>query len=173
MKLPPEIPRDAEFFRAFARFEQVLKEMGFRKASEDKKNLIRKNGEPDYPDVKPDWDSFARDVEKETENQKLFSALKKNPEISYLIDNPPLHQVVRPDETLGFQKKPYTISTIEELLRAVRRVRNNLFHGAKTPFGPMNDPNRNKRLISASLTVFEALLDSCPKIKEKFEAQDW
>ncbi len=62
------------------------------------------------------------------------------------------------------------IETPQEFLDAVRRVRNNLFHGGKSPNGPMNDRLRNEQLIKASTRVLEMLLAECSNIKDEFEA---
>jgi len=168
MKLPAPIPGDTKFFRAFARFEQVLKASGYYQKKRIRSALP--NGEPRYPEAVPDWDRFAK---KQPEIQDLLSDQKLYPAIEYLVENPPWHEVVKEDGTLSYQQKQGEIQTTHDLLLAVRRVRNNLFHGAKTTLGPMNNPVRNEALIRGCMAVLRAILKRCPDIRRKFNSYNW
>ena len=99
MKLPASIPGDTKFFRAFARFEQVLKASGYYKRKPER--LARPDGEPNYPEAEPDWDRFANE---QPEIQELLNDPKLDPAIEYLVKNPPWHEVVK-DGALSFQQK--------------------------------------------------------------------
>lgn len=167
MKLPAPIPGDTKFFRAFSRFEQVLKASGYYKRKPERRG--RPDGEPNYPEAAPDWDRFANE---QPEIQDLLNDPKLDPAIEYLAKDPPWHEVVK-DGALSFQQKQGEIRTTHDLLLAVRRVRNNLFHGAKTPLGPMNDPVRNQELIRGCMAVLREILKRCPNVSQKFDAYDW
>jgi hypothetical protein len=56
------------------------------------------------------------------------------------------------------------------ILRLVRTVRNNLFHGGKYPYPdePINQPARDRKVLSASLTVMEECLRLSPLLEAKF-----
>jgi len=45
------------------------------------------------------------------------------------------------------------------VIRSLRIVRNNVFHGGKFPDGPIVEPLRDEALIRDCLAVFERLLD--------------
>ncbi len=144
MKSLPEIPGDAQFFRAFARFEYALKSTGYYERS----NWIRTN-----------WAKF----EKERSIQGLFEAACGNSGINYLINHPPKREIVE-NGTVAW-KEPEKIETTQALLKALQRVRNNLFHGGKRP----SPKDRDRRLIRAAMKVLEMLLDRCPELKAKFD----
>jgi hypothetical protein len=54
---------------------------------------------------------------------------------------------------------------MEELWNAVKRVRNNLFHGDKTHWDATRDPD----LLRSALAVIDRLLLEAPAAKKKFE----
>ncbi|MEW6325604.1 MAG: hypothetical protein AB1515_09495, partial [Nitrospirota bacterium] len=119
-----------EFFLTFARFEFALKQAGFLKQSSRER-----------PDAKPDWDSFAqelRGVFQSSGNPQLLQAC------DHLLLNPPWREVVINGAT-GWDSSAEDdqLSEVEQLLRYVRRVRNNLFHGGKFTSSPMPDLGRN------------------------------
>jgi hypothetical protein len=165
MRLPRPISGDTKFFRAFSRFEQVLKSSGYFKNRQPKTSA---DGHTIFPDAEPNWAKFETD----SSIQNICDQPSLSPEIRYLMRFPPWHEVIV-DGRLQYQKKQGTITTTPELLRAVRRVRNNLFHGAKTAAGPMNDPVRNAQLIRASMHVLRVILKLRPDLRAKFDAYDW
>lgn len=132
------------FFFWFARFEYALKKGDFFKSSE--KPL--RNAEAD-------WDKFANRL-----GDSFFNEMKGADECRILFKEPPKKQVIN-NGRLGW--KPLSKSEdCQQLFHAVRRVRNNLFHGGKTMAGPYGYPDdRDKNLIEASLFVLEKALEKC------------
>lgn len=57
------------------------------------------------------------------------------------------------------------------VLRLVRIVRNNLFHGGKypAPVGPLEEVGRNSLLLEASITVLKQCLRLSPELRAVFE----
>jgi len=101
------LPKSAiEFFVAFSRCEYALERGGFARGS----------------DAKADWDALARQL-----GPAFFDSVK--PKIPTIIADPPKQQVLE-NGTLGWQSRASPENT-SELLLAVRRLRNNLFHGGK------------------------------------------
>jgi hypothetical protein len=100
-----------DFFAVFARLEFVLKDM----------KLV----EIGRAHASADWDRFSKDVAtwlKVEERSDLDAA------ITYLNDDPPQTQT----RELRWEQKPLGgHAPVEKALQAVRRVRNNLFHGGK------------------------------------------
>jgi hypothetical protein len=150
MKLPCDIPGDAEFFRAFARLEYALKEIGyFQKGRSDA--------------AEPAREKFGKSIEGD-----LIKDGQGDPDIELLIKEPPRRQIVKGNKLCWQKLRPARNN--QELLRAVRTVRNNLFHGGKTPYAPINDHMRDERLIHASMKTLKNLLEQCTDLKTKFEA---
>jgi hypothetical protein len=140
-----------QFFVFFSRFEYALK-----RCSE----YLR-------PEVQPNWDRFS------SENNAAFLRLS-SPEllaaIEYFKNSPPQKQVLI-DEQLAWaaadaydSRKPLLVW----LLTAVRRVRNNLFHGGKFPGFPISDPSRDKYLISNAIVILDACLSLDPSVSRQF-----
>src|SRR5688572_11624775 len=118
------IPRRevTEFLGVFARFEFALKLAGL-------------GGNPG-DDAQPNWDMFAARVGP-LFNRAATPALTAA--VDYLIQAPPKKQVVDAHGHLTFIETPTQGGTeFQQVMLSVRRVRNNLFHGAK--FEPGVDP---------------------------------
>jgi hypothetical protein len=155
MRSLTEIPGDAQFFRAFVRFEYALKEAGYYWHPEDDDS------------ARFNWRCFAR---KMSEVQGLFDDASANPSIKHLIDNPPERRVVG---NRGLEwRRPLKIRNTRKLLGAVQRVRNNLFHGDKSAPRGANDLARNEQLIRASMEVLRILLERCADVAAKFNAEE-
>lgn len=140
-----------EFFYTFSRFEFALKSVKF---------LKQDNG-----NAEASWDKFAKSIDKDIKDiSKYDSEFKKS--VEYFSNNPPAKQIVS-DSVLDFKKskKP---ENFEELLKLVRIVRNNLFHGGKFPSGPISDAARNDNLIKHSLTILKTCLEFNQSVKNKF-----
>lgn len=148
MKLPAPIPGDIKFFRAFARFEQVLKANGFLRAGRS---------------AQANWEAF---IGSRRELDDLHN--DPNSSIQYLKLQPPWRQIV--DHGALSYERPTPIQNTKQLVLAVRSVRNNLFHGEKTATGPMNSPARNKALVSSGFAVLRAILKRCPDVERLFDA---
>jgi hypothetical protein len=128
------------FFGAFSRFEYALKRAKYVKGQ--------------GAHVLPDWIRFGKDLSG-LGAATLAPVLEACP---YLQANPPKRQVLR-DGELDWDDLLGNKSQIENVLLYVRTVRNNLFHGGKFPrTGSVEEPLRNKKLITECLAVLDCLL---------------
>jgi hypothetical protein len=143
-----------QFFAVFSRFEYTLKRAGF--VSGEKGHYAQAN-----------WDKFA--AEKLEARMAHATSSEFDEAQSYLLHNPPQKQIVEPDNELGLGWKPNCKNPGEPdaqyLLRLVRNVGNNLFHGGKYPTLPVYESNlRNTRLIEACLGI----LNECLSLDDSF-----
>lgn len=145
-----------QFFVTFSRFEYALKRAGFLK---DKK----------YAEA--DWQRFAREkgdalVDGVTDTE--FTKAR-----SFLLWEPPQKQVVEATgRSLRWQENPRRSgeNDAEYLLRLVRGVRNNLFHGGKYPTQAVSGKRlRNSKLLQACVTILEKCLSLDADVKRFFE----
>jgi len=136
-----------EFFSTFAAAEYELKRMGF----------IRRGSE----DAQADWDAYASTVRQRFKVDGPPCLAKS---WRLLTSNPPRKQVVQRGR-LGWKEagRPARISDAAWGLILVRRVRNNLFHGAKFILGPGDQFVRDRELVQAAMDVLEAALDLMPR----------
>lgn len=136
-----------QFFFYFSRFEYCLKRS---------KKYLKKGR---YDIAKPDWSKYSDDLNGKfatTQNTAFEQAVKS------LIGAPPKHQVVREESLTWEDTKQYCKEHDEKyILRLVRTVRNNLFHGGKFPLpsGPTEDTARNNCLLQASISVLEKCIE--------------
>ena len=127
-KLPP---RADELFRIFSRFEFALKMAG----------LAKMRGTM----IVVKWDEFA---ECDAVGEPFIDKLRREGVCPLLFDKPPQTEIIT-DNRYDFEDvDPPT--TAKELFGAVRRVRNNLFHGGKY-FD--DDYNRNEQLVAEAIAV--------------------
>lgn len=127
-------------FKVMMRLEFALKDRGYLKTHENDKDTR----------VEIDWDQFAN----KCLGKEFWLKVKEFKEIATLIDTPPKHQIRAVSGNLDWEDaKPVT--NIQELIGAVKRVRNNLFHGGKS-----GDPDRgrNEALYLCALFVIEQIL---------------
>jgi hypothetical protein len=124
--------RSDELFRIFARFEFALKMAGFCK--------MRNNA------VVLDWDCFANSNQI---GKKFFDHVCEAEVCPTLIGSPPKSETIA-DGAWGFNCVVAKPTSPQELFGALRRVRNNLFHGGKY-FDDDND--RNEKLVSDAISV--------------------
>ena len=81
-----------------------------------------------------------------------------------MVDEPPLVQTAKDQWTV---KNLHGGTPIEQAIDAIRRVRNNLFHGGKhTPHSP---PGRDARLLRSSLMLLYACLEQDGNLRDTFE----
>lgn len=142
-----------EFFLVFSRFEYALKASGFFKR--------HPTDPPRWPKAEPDWDSFAVSL-RDTFNPSATDDLRQACE--YLRDSPPNQQVIL-DDAVAWETpvRPDNETDIEFLLRMVRCVRNNLFHGGKYNIAVHEDTVRTEMLLRSSLTLLAACLKLAPQ----------
>jgi len=135
------------FFTIFSVFEYALKATGYVRFSH-------------WEGVKADWESFIEDIENDFDWHKSPSLEEA---VQYLFDEPPRRQVFNDGHLeWGQNRRPLEAGDIEWLLRLVKTVRNNLFHGGKKPF----DPDRDTRLLKSSIQVLIAWAELKPEFKK-------
>ena len=134
-----------EFFAEFSAFECALKQAHFVKGDQ-------------YNNAVPDWDGFADTLTGQLAaiTDREFINAK-----SYLLQEPPKKQMfTKSDKSVGWEKNSKRSKESDEryLLRLVRDVRNNLFHGGKYQAEIVDGVAlRNSELLKACLTI----LDKC------------
>lgn len=153
--VPPKLLLD--FFLTLAQFEFALKNSGFH---------VRRPGELCYP-AHPDWDRFAESLRNSFDAGRTPTLRKAS---DYLLISPPWEEVVI-ESGLGWNTKPpeESLPTIVRLIRCVRRIRNNLFHGGKFTTLPIQDGNRNRVLFQSALVVLEECLRLSDDVRSVYE----
>ncbi len=150
-----------EFFLAFSCFEFALKNAGFARPRE-KRNHGR------HPSAEPGWDAFAatlRDAFQRKRKPELDQACE------YMLSNPPMEQVLTNTGLAWDANSPCdSVSEVECLLRLVRRVRNNLFHGGKFSNEAFEDTVRQEMLLTSSLLILEECLEVAPAVREVYKS---
>ena len=150
MPLPQELAY--KFLGTFARGEYALKCSGFAKGS--------------ATSVEANWDSFARAIDWHLRrvNDHDFKAA-----VNFLLTEPPRKQVLR-DGRVEWKESPPNghLPKAEQVLLMVRRVRNNLFHGAKVWSPEYGNRARDIQLVEASLLVLEHVMQLNPDVQQAF-----
>jgi hypothetical protein len=130
-----------DFFVFFARFEYALKREGMLKGSDRR--------------AEADWDCYVKRA------RHLFepnTSTSMRASVDYLLAHPPEKQVVHSGELRrAAVTKDVSESNASYILRLVRTVRNNLFHGGKfpDPCGEIADTSRDRSLLRHALTILE------------------
>lgn len=136
-------------FAAYSRFEFALKEYGFLRANKD-------------GIAHADWKDFSEQIDPEG----IVERAAKDADVREMIANPPRVQIVR-DKHLDWEERiPAPITKLDELLWAVKSVRNNLFHGGKR-----GDDPRDNSLCRASLIVLSLCLERHDGVRNIFEGK--
>jgi len=122
-----------DFLVFFARFEYALKREGMLKGNDKW--------------AKADWEGYSKRV-RELFEPPTSTAIKAS--VDFLLASPPQKQVVLNGE-LRFAaiRKDVGETNASYVLRLVRTVRNNLFHGGKfsEPGGPIAETSRDRILL--------------------------
>jgi hypothetical protein len=140
------------FFVFFSRMEFALKKSG---------KYLRK-----HQDAQPDWDKFGSDYDKRFRE----TLLPQTRIVHYFECGPPRKQI----QAQGLmqwsepQNKGEGEKQLTWLLRSIRTVRNNLFHGGKFPLMPIREPSRDRDLLIHSLAVLNAVLELDHDVRSKF-----
>lgn len=142
-----------EVFIEFARFEYCLKATGFLKNNSE---LAESN-----------WDKFSNC----TEMKKFFGDIKSKSattccSMHYILKNPPKKQIVK-DGRLSWGTPP-CINSSQCYFGAVRRVRNNLFHGGKFN-SHFFEPERSAKLLKGVLCVLKCARQRHNGIAEAYD----
>ncbi len=132
-----------EFFIFFSRFEYALKRVD---------DFLM----PNDGDAKPNWDGFASHVNAQfpVNDEQVAAA------VAFYSAAPPRRQV-RLNGVLDWSAPEARVGNepvLIWLLRAIRVVRNNLFHGGKFPHFVFNDPSRNGALLRHAIVILAAAL---------------
>lgn len=143
-----------EFFVFFSRFEYSLK----------RHERYLKEG---IGQAEANWDRFASDYAPHF-NPNASANLAAA--VSYYLKVPPRKQLRNngkmqwsaPDIHDG--KEPLLVW----LLRVVRIVRNNLFHGGKFPLIPIADPSRDRELVGNAIIILAACLLLNKRVSQEF-----
>lgn len=137
-------PGGVDLFCAFSRFECAMKAYEFCRAG--KSNV-----------AEPDWDELAKHLDTEAKHGDFLKLIAEEGLVETLRRDPPKRQKAIID---GDQYRPeWQVAdppkNTKELLEAMRRVRNNLFHGGKsgTP-----DGKRDPLLIEDALALLNRIL---------------
>lgn len=130
--------RAFEFFYWFSRLEFALKENGYLKSHQ--------LGAP----AEPGWDAFVA---------RWHGAYVPSAEAKSLLQASPERQVVGHNNTLTWQAVHLNDckSELAKVVRLVKVVRNNLFHGGKHGVKGWDDPKRTQDLLSAGQSVLDQL----------------
>jgi hypothetical protein len=148
IKLPTVSEAATTFFALFSRFEYALKKCGFMS---NEKN------------AKPDWHKLTR----KGNVAALFETLHADAGVQILFADPPGKQILR-DGVLSFETKDSIVKPTDMagLCDAVKRVRNNLFHGGKDQAGWQR---RDEDLCLASTIVLKTVLLADQRLRTAFE----
>ncbi len=94
----------------------------------------------------------------------FWEKIKDAADAEPLIETPPMKQIADNYGNLHWRKSG-AVSSIQELIAAMRRVRNNLFHGGKS-----GDPDadRNAMLYLAALFVIDQILQEDEGLRTSF-----
>jgi hypothetical protein len=142
------------FLALFARWEAALKRSEFARAGR-------------HGQAEADWNLYADTV------SGPLAALAGAEYVAareYLLNNPPRRQQLE-GKAIRWEPNPRRDGETDGryLLRVVRDVRNNLFHGGKYQDGPVAEPARDRRLVDSAISVLEACVDLEPRIRAVFE----
>lgn len=156
-----------DFFLTFALFEYALKAAEFFRPRGRRRGQGKPDRPEEYPDAEPDWPKFQKSL------RKTFRS-DASPELQaacdYLLQEPPHREVVVGDRLEWETRAPsHKLPEVDRVLRCVRWVRNNLFHGGK--FSPVHGgPSRNVALIGHSLVVLRACLTLSAPVRDAYES---
>ena len=128
-----------EFLGTFACCEYALKGSGFARGNANS--------------VDPDWDGFAKEIDwhfRRVKDQAFCEA------VNFLLSEPPRKQVLR-NGHLEWKDSPPNgnLPKAQQVLLMVRRIRNNLFHGAKVWSPEYANRERDIKLLQAGLSVLK------------------
>jgi hypothetical protein len=151
-----------EFFLTFLRFEYALKASDFFQ----RLNTERTKGfKP--PNAQPDWYRFAVSL------RDSFCA-DKTDELSeacdYIIHSPPYRQVIINDDVAWETPiRPEGEEEIEFILKMIRCIRNNLFHGGKYNIEVHETIERTEKLLTSSLIILKECLALSTAVGNAFD----
>lgn len=127
-----------DFFFAFSRFEFALKENGYLR-----------DHTPDAVAL-PGWSEFVAE---------FSAAYKVSAEAQELLKASPEQQVVGNHDALSWRAVDLSRSNseLDSVVKLLKTIRNNLFHGGKHSAAGWDDVPRTKTLLQSGLVVLEQL----------------
>lgn len=128
-----------EFFFWFSRFEYTLKENGFWKSHQDGAK------------ADPGWEDFV---------DRWHAGFVMTEEAVRLLTDPPDRQIVMHNR---LEWRPVCLtdctSDMQRVVRLVKTIRNNLFHGGKHGSKQWDNAKRTKQLLTDGKAVLDQLAD--------------
>jgi hypothetical protein len=143
-------PLANKVFRVFARFEFALKMAGYAEMRRGKVEIL--------------WDRFANSA---PIGAAFLEYLKANNVCPVIFAAPPNADRIEKGQ-YGFEDEATMPASVQELLGAVRRVRNNLFHGGKY-FDV--DRKRNRSLVKETIAILLLAAERHPEVNFFFEGR--
>ena len=144
-----------EFMAAFAKFEYALKQAAFTR--------VGARGQ-----VEADWAAFQSSVHSVVDSL-LPSEDPRAKSARALMNEPPGVQALQPDKTPKWESAgTWGKTDTDRLCSALKRVRNNLFHGGKELRGTLA---RDLDLVRWGLDVLDMLIESHDQVKTHFEEE--
>lgn len=129
-----------DFFFSFSRFEFALKENGYLKS--------HKAG----VSAEPGWDKFTK---------RMHAKYSPSPEAIALLAAKPEQQIVGAHNDLQWKAVDLTNchSELDKVVRLLKTVRNNLFHGGKHGGAGWDNPTRTNMLLSTGTSLLDQLAE--------------
>ncbi|MGO4352615.1 hypothetical protein AB4Z25_11840 [Rhizobium sp. RAF36] len=143
-------PLSNKLFRIFARFEFALKMAGFAEMRRGKVEIA--------------WDRFSNSV---AIGPAFLQHLRDHNICPTILDAPPKADLIE-NGSYGFEQQVGKPNCIQDLFGAVRRVRNNLFHGGKY-FD--DDKRRNRLFVREAIAILLLAAEKHPDINFYFEGR--
>ncbi len=157
--LPPDLLNREDvldFFWRFSVFECALKRAGFLRENQNRSI------------AEPDWERFGESLKGRFDPEPIpgfggaVERLRKLSPHSQVVEDGQLRW--RPvNQGSGEPEEKYVI-------RLLKTVRNNLFHGGKYPDGPIAEVSRNREILGAAISVLRGLYELHPGIKHWIDA---
>ncbi|MGD0076694.1 MAG: hypothetical protein ABSD31_20550, partial [Candidatus Binataceae bacterium] len=108
--------------------------------------------------AEPNWDEFAKEL-----GRSFYDEVKHRRMAEALLAKPPKKQIVVNGKLAW---KCVQVNDVQSLFDAVRRVRNNLFHGGKFSHDHVEDVSRNKELLEQARRILDLAVEKCAELKE-------
>ena len=140
-----------KFMATFVRLEFALKENGYCAQSR-------------WSNVQ--WDKVANEL-----GSTFYETVVSSTKAETILQHPPKKQIAQ-HQILQWEEQAAP-TNVSELLEAVRRIRNNQFHGGKSghPDDAPEDRQRREKLIAEAQWVIELILRRMPIIRASFEGR--
>ena len=151
LHMPSELA--IEFMAVFSRFEYALKSTKYAIGTESRADAA--------------WDIFANDINDEFQDIQIEQLTQAT---NFLMTVPPRRQVLDGNKTrFRDQNVDPNQKPTQQLLRFVRTVRNNLFHGGKyLPLGEI-ETGRNQKLVESALIVLQFCVEIDQEVYSSYQ----